>query len=64
MANGGESTNKSWQSFNFSDWKAKKVMESVMAKIDSYQIEDDNYALKVIDPNGVDFYCQGYTGID
>jgi hypothetical protein len=56
--------NNSWPSFHFADWKARNALDGIQAELGRYRIQSDDYGSMVVDPHGVEFYCQSYMGID
>jgi hypothetical protein len=50
----------SWQSFQLSQWRGERALQSVQKDLKSYQIVDDNWPMKVITPQGQEYECWGY----
>lgn len=52
--------NSPWQSFHLARFNADKALASVKAKIDQYEIVNDEYPNKAVAPNGDEFSCSSY----
>jgi hypothetical protein len=50
----------SWQSFNYSVWKADQVLSAL--DLSGYTINSDQYPPKVVTPHQVEYDC--YTNMD
>ena len=50
-----------WQSFHFSDFYAGNALARVGAALDEYKVQDKDWPVKMIDPQGQAFSCAPYS---
>jgi hypothetical protein len=46
-----------WQSFHFSRWNAATAFQKLGQELDTYQLIDENWPIKIKTPNGEEFPC-------
>jgi len=49
---------QSWQSFHYSDWNAACELNKVQESLKSYQVQEDDWLIIVISPDGTEYPCQ------
>ena len=55
---------KPWQSFNLSDWRAERAMQSIWDELKSYTVLENNGLTTIINSHGVNFTCRSDVWID
>jgi len=59
-----DSQAQSWQSFHLSDWNAARELEAVQESLENYRIQDDDWPIVVISPNGTEYPCHNFLFFD
>ena len=54
---GGPQSDRPWQGFHFSQFRADQALDAVGQQLDTYKIRDTNWPFIAIDPQGTKFEC-------
>ncbi|MDP2964811.1 MAG: DUF4173 domain-containing protein [Pelolinea sp.] len=55
---------KHWQSFHLSNWIAERDLQKVEQDLKGYGVQDNDWTIIGMSPDGVEYPCQGYTVFD
>jgi hypothetical protein len=49
---------RTWQSFHFSDWRARRILESQAAELEQYPVSEGEYGMYQVTINGETHHCR------